>query len=150
MSPSAIYNLDETGLNTDPRSKKCFIRRGAKDAITVSPTSGKTIYTVLFCGNADGTHLLPPFVIYKAKNLHSTWCRGGPPGTAYSVSSSGWMETLQFENWIDKFVQHKHDHHGNGVVVLFVDGHYTHLTYNVRRLCKENNVCRTFINTSFK
>jgi hypothetical protein len=139
-TPSAIYNLDETGLNTDQSGKKCFFSRDAKDANVLSPTSGKTMFTVLFCGNADGSHLLPPFVVYKAKHLHSTWTYGGPDGTTYSTSLSGWMEAVQFENWMNVFMQHKNKHHGDKDVILFVDGQYCHLTYNVIRLCQDNNV----------
>ena len=98
---------------------------------------------MLFCGNADGSHVLPPFVVYKGKSLHSTWCKGGPEGAAYSVSASGWMESVQFTNWIKKFVDHKKTHHGDDFVVLFVDGHYSHLTYIVICLCKSNNVSQT-------
>ena len=48
--PSRIYNLDETGLNTDPKLHKLLCRRGVKDAQAILPGEGKAMYTVLFCG----------------------------------------------------------------------------------------------------
>jgi hypothetical protein len=50
------------------------------------------------------------------------------------------MEAVQFENWMNVFMQHKNKQHGNEDVILFVDGQYSHLTYNVIRLCQDNNV----------
>lgn len=138
--PDSVYDLDETGVCTDPSGSKCFFRRGVKDANILSPTGGKTMFTVLCCGNADGSDLLPPFVVYKAKTLLSTWCQGGPAGTTYSSSTSGWMESLQFENWVAEFMVHKRNRHQNNHIVLFVDGHASHLTHNVIKACLENNV----------
>ena len=138
--PEAIYNLDETGFNTDPSGATCFFKRGIRNSVLLNPSCGKTTYTVLLCGNANGSCLLPPFVVYKAKNLHDTWCKGGPDGTDYATSASGWMEKEQFENWMLKFVQHKVKYHKTKPVVLFMDGHYSHLTFKVAFLCKQNNV----------
>jgi hypothetical protein len=98
--PSRIYNLDETGLNTNQSSSSCFFRRGTKTTYVLQPTCGKTTFTVLFCVNANGSDLLPPFVCYKGKHLHSTWCVGGPPKTNYGASPSGWMETEVFYSWL--------------------------------------------------
>lgn len=57
------------------------------------------MFTVLFCGNAAGGYL-PPFVVYKAKFLNSNWVTGGPPGTMYTTTKSGWMENTVFEEWM--------------------------------------------------
>jgi hypothetical protein len=138
--PSAIYNLDETGMSTDQSGQKCFFRRGAKDSHILSPNCGKAMYTVLSCGNADGSCLLSPFVVYKAMHLHATWCYGGPDGTTFAVSPSGWMESQQFENWMKIFIVHKKHHHQDETVALFVDGQSSHLTYRVASLCRDNNV----------
>ena len=62
-----IYNLDETGLNTCSSGKLAYFRRGSKNAHLQSPTAGKTVYTVMVCGNADASHVMPPFVVFKGK-----------------------------------------------------------------------------------
>ena len=62
--PASIYNLDETGLNTDPRSKEVFVDPKSKDAYLMFATCGKIMYSVLFCCSATGRYL-PPFVVYK-------------------------------------------------------------------------------------
>lgn len=138
--PDAIYNLDETGFNTDQSGVHCFFRRGVKEANVLSPTCGKTMFSVLVCGNASGSHIFPPFIVYKSKYLHSTWCSGGPKGTTYASSLSGWMEKSQFGNWMVTFIERKKQYHGDRKVILFLDGHASHLAFEVASLCLENNV----------
>ena len=64
-----IYNLDETGLNTCSSGKQAYFRRGSKNAHLQSPTAGKTMYTVMVCGNANASHVMPPFVVFKALDV---------------------------------------------------------------------------------
>ena len=52
-------------------------------------------YIIVGAGCADGTRL-PPYVVYKGKNLWNRWIQGGPAGTTFSVSDSGWMESINF------------------------------------------------------
>jgi len=55
----------------------------------------------MFCGNAVG-EMVPPMVVYKAKNLYGTWKdedRRGIKGALYSTSLSGWFDMFQFEKW---------------------------------------------------
>ena len=98
LLPECIWNCAETGLNTDPRSQKVFVARGKKDVYLKSATAGKTNYSVLVCGSAAGD-LMPPYTIFKGKHLYNSWTKGGPVGAGYGVSSSGWMETANFEAW---------------------------------------------------
>ena len=50
--PERFFNLDETGLSLDPKKKCAFYHKNAQ---MIFPTEGKTMYTMLFCGNAAGT-----------------------------------------------------------------------------------------------
>ena len=66
-------------------------------------------YHCLGAGCADGT-CLPPYIVYKGKNLWSRWMQNGPAGCMYSVSDSEWMESANFLQWSEKLflpsVQH--------------------------------------------
>lgn len=139
--PNCIFNCDETGFNTDEKAKSCFFRRGMKFTPILNPSCGKALYTVLFTGSADGK-IMPPLIVFKGKYLHNTWCTGGPPGTKYAVTQSGWMEDYVFENWLqDSFVPYKIQEVGNEQpVVLFIDGHASHLTYKIVACAKEYNI----------
>ncbi len=61
-----IYNLNETGCNTDASGRKLFFSKSARDAYLPSPNFGKSMYTVLFTGNV-ASEFLAPLVVYKGK-----------------------------------------------------------------------------------
>ena len=56
---------------------------------------------VLGCASASGERL-PPYILYKGKNLYTSWTSGGPAGTLFGVSDSGWMERANFLDWFKK------------------------------------------------
>ena len=137
-SPERIFNCDETGLNSDQAGEKVYIKKGCKDAYLKTVNSVKTTYTVLFCSSARGEYL-PPFVVYKAKHLYQSWMMGGPRGTGYAVTDSGWMEDGVFQNWFtQKFV--KQTEHLVKPIILTFDGHASHLTYTVVKAAKDNGI----------
>ena len=88
--PQRILNLDEAGFGTDPTCQKVYSSKGASVS-QVTPNSVRKSTTVLFCVSASGK-CYPPLVVFKGKNLQSTWCNGGPKGAVYAVTDSGWME----------------------------------------------------------
>ena len=63
-----LWNADETGLCLDATSTRVLARRGAKSVYEIGGGSEREYITILGCGSADGTKL-PPFILYKAKNL---------------------------------------------------------------------------------
>ncbi|KAJ8913752.1 hypothetical protein NQ315_002432 [Exocentrus adspersus] len=77
-----IYNYDETNVTDDPGAKKMIVPRNTKISIMV-------------CGNATGD-LLPPMVVYTSGNLYEYWTEGGPSGTKYASSPSGWFDMNLF------------------------------------------------------
>ena len=124
-----IYNCDETGINTNPSGKKVFIPKGSKSAYIEAATGGKTCYAVLFCTSASG-EFLPPLILHKARNLYQTWTTDGPPKVTYSCTPNGWMHDEAFEKWVmNSFIPDVK--HQKKPVILFHDGHGSHLTFNV-------------------
>ena len=79
--------------------------------------------------------------MYKAKHLYDTWKQGGPEGALYSASSSGWMESANFISWFKKmFLKQVEYLLKDGPVVLFVDGHHSHITLELINLAREYKV----------
>ena len=132
------FSCDETGLNTDAKGKKIYTRRGKRDAYLLQANCGKSVYSVLVCSSAAG-QLLPPFVVYKGKNLYSSWTKGGPPGTGYSASPSGWMHDFNFENWFETMFIPSVAYLKKPVVLIF-DGHNSHLTFKTIKLAIETQI----------
>jgi hypothetical protein len=146
IHPEKVWSLDETGFNTNQGAKLCYYKRGTKEANILCDSGGKTMYTVLVCANASGD-ALPPLVVYKGKNLYDAWCKGGPKGTLYSASPSGWMEKVVFESWfMQAFVPYKIRRFGKEeFVVIFLDGHGSHLSFKAADAALRNNVRIRFL-----
>ena len=95
---------------------------------------------ILGAGCADGTRL-PPYVVYKGKNLWSRWMQGDPAGCMYSVSDSGWMESANFVQWFEKMFLPATKHVAKKLpVILFFDGHHSHLSIKLIELARAHNV----------
>lgn len=95
---SNIVNYDETNLSDDPGKKKVITRRGCKYPERVM-NSTKASVSVMFSAAGGGT-VLPPYVVYKAVHLYSSWTQGGPQHARYNRSKSGWFEIFSFEDWL--------------------------------------------------
>ena len=138
LTAEQIYNCDETGLNTDPRLKKVYVAKGKRDAYLKNATEGKACYSVLVCGSAAG-EVMPPFTVFKGKNLYKQWMNGGPKGATYGCSPSGWMTDDNFEAWLKtqfvKVVQNKPK-----PILLLFDGHNSHLTLGSVQTAIENQI----------
>ncbi|XP_065662787.1 uncharacterized protein LOC136085412 [Hydra vulgaris] len=111
--PHCIFNLDETGLRTDPTAGKIFFRITSKTAYYIAPSCGKSMYTLLFCGSANG-QCLPPFVVYKAIYLYDAWCQNGPENAMYG----------DYEK----------------PVLLLCDGHNSRITYSTVKKALDNHI----------
>ena len=93
--------------------------------------SGQEYITVLDAGSASGVKL-PPHIVYKYKHLYNTCCQSGPTGALYGASHSGWMEQANFLPWFEKlFVPAVSHLLSTGPVVLFVDGHNSHISLDL-------------------
>ena len=136
--PGRIFNLDETGLTTDRVHNKVYVAKGSRDAYLKSPVCGKSNYSVLFCVSATGLYL-PPFTVYKSKHLYDSWTVGGPEGSAYGCTESGWMMDNIFESWFLKvFIKQVETY--QKPVLLTYDGHNSHLTYNTVRAAMDHGI----------
>jgi len=137
ISPENLINYDETNFCDDPGSSKVLVKRGCRHPERVMDVS-KGSTSVMFAVSGSGK-LLPPFVVYKAKYLHPTWCEGGPSGTRYAVSASGWFEMCTFEEFNKTIIiPELRDKTGKKAVV---GGNLaSHLSFEVVRLAKQYQI----------
>lgn len=132
-----IYNYDETNLVDDPGKKKILTKRGTKYPEAIK-NSTKAAVSIMICGNAAG-NILPPYVNYKADHLWDTWTEGGPPGTRYNRSKSGWFDTNSFEDWFFTIVLPA-VRREEGKKLLIGDNLSSHISYDVLKACEEHNI----------
>ena len=142
VPPSNIMNYDETNLQDDPGRKKVISKRGIKYPEQVMDFSKSSI-SVMFAGCANGT-LLPPYVCYKATHLYDAWTVGGPPGTRYNQSASGWFEIPTFEDWFETIAL-PYFSKLEGKKLLIGDNLSSHLSVEVVRKCELNQILFVFL-----
>ena len=66
---------------------------------------------------------------------------GGPAGSMYSVSDSGWMEAANFKQWFEKLFLLAVKHlTAKAPVVLIFDGHHSHISLELIELAKKNSI----------
>jgi hypothetical protein len=102
VSRHHIFNYDESPFCDDPGAEEAFCPGGTKYFEQVQNHS-KTYYSVMFCCSAAGD-MLPPMVVYKSGtgSVYPVWCKGGPDGTVYGASKSGWFDMALFNKWFQE------------------------------------------------
>lgn len=94
-SPSNIINYDETNVSDDPGKKKIIAKRRMKYPKRVM-NSSKSTTSIIFAASVAGC-LLPPYVVYKLKQLYDTWTENGPAtNTCYNRTDSCWFDSTCF------------------------------------------------------
>ncbi|KAK3923582.1 Jerky protein homolog-like [Frankliniella fusca] len=137
INPAAIVNYDETNLKDDPGAIKVIARRGVRHVETIVDSSKQS--TSIMVSVAGNGHLLPLHVVYKSKYVYPSWIEGGPPGTRYSASESGWFNMSIFEEWFELIcVPYLKKFEGKKAVIG--DNLSSHLSLKVLKLCEENNI----------
>lgn len=121
--PSNIFNVDETGLQLNNKPGQVIAAKGSKAVASItSGERGETI-SVIACCNGEGT-FLPPYCIFKEKNIKEEFSSGMPPGSVVRMSQkSAYVNTEFFFNWLkEHFMPRK----PLGKVLLILDGHTSH------------------------
>ena len=80
---------------------------------------------------------MDPLIIFKGKNLQSTWLgKESLKDTYYGVSENGWMATSIFHDWFQKFVCKVEVR----PILLLFDVHLTHLSAATVELALAENI----------
>ena len=135
--PSQIYNADESFLALSGGSCMILARKGTKAPQRVIGGSGRENITIHTCFSASGQYV-PPYVVYKGKRLMLQHTQGGPVGTRYSVSPAGWMTQKTFIDWFKSLFLPSLP--AERPILLILDGHDSHVTYELRCLAAANDV----------
>lgn len=137
LRPMNILNYDETNLSDNPGTSKCVFRRGVKHPERIL-NSSKSCISVMFTASAAGI-CLPTYVVYKSLNLYSEWLEGGPPGTRYNCSKSGWFDTASFEDYFKTIIV-EWAKQIPGPKVVIGDNLSSHINIEVAELCQKYNI----------
>ena len=134
--PEAIYNMDETGMPLEPCPPKIVAKKGQKK-VRYQTSGQKQQITIIGCGSATG-HVIPPFIVFAAKQVNYLWTRNEVSGSRFAVSDNGWVDHELFSYFLtEHFIQNAVPHYP---LLLLLDGHSTHFEPKSLQVAKDNNI----------
>lgn len=142
VPPQNILNYDETNCSDDPGTSKAIFRRGVKYPERIV-NSTKGCISLMFSGTADG-QCLPPYIVYKAKNLYNEWVINGPDRARYNCTTSGWFDAVIFEDFFRTVIL-KWAVDLPGTKVMIGDNLSSHLNSDIIELCEEHQIKFVFL-----
>lgn len=140
--PTRVFNLDESGFALAPKTGVILGPRG-KSVYDERTASDKENLTVLFAVDAAGT-FSPPLAIFKYERIPPSVANMVPKEWGLGKSKNGWMTSeCFFEYFSNVFVPFLKEKNTTFPIIVFVDGHRSHLTLHLSRFCREesNNPC---------
>lgn len=135
--PKRVFIGDESGFQLCPNTGRVLAMKGAKDVYDVETSSSKESITVMFTFSAAGESCTP-MIVFNYQRIPQKVAESIPSGWGIGKSENGWMTSEVFFEYIGN-VFHPYLLKENIPlpVIYFLDGHKTHLTYEVSKLCTE-------------
>ena len=138
--PKRILNGDETSFMLCPKTGKVIAPRGYKNVYQIVKGKEKEAVTVLAFFSAMGD-ILPPCVVFPYIRPPKDVINSMPDGWFLGKSDTGWMKADIFYDYISKCLSKWiDDNKVKKPVLVFVDGHKTHMTMKLSKNCHDNNI----------
>lgn len=138
LNANRIYNVDESGLSTVQRPQKILATAGRKQVDAITSAERGSNVTVVCSMNAAGSYV-PPFMILPRKNMKNELVDEAPTGTVRVAQESGWKTTEIFVKLLLHFQSLVKASH-NDKVLLIVDVHASHKSFEALNFAKENGI----------
>nr|XP_049693639.1 uncharacterized protein LOC126054037 [Helicoverpa armigera] len=141
QDPKRIFNCDESGFYLSPQEKQVLVRKGSKKVYNRTVNDEKECLTVLLTVAADGA-IPPPLIMFPYKRYVPSYITANmPKGWGMGHSDSGWMTSETFYEYITNVFHPWLKEKGIQMpVVLFLDGHSSHININLSEYCKEHEI----------
>lgn len=137
---SRIFNCDETAFFLAPKGPKVLARKGEKNVYQQVNADDKECLTVLVTGNANGS-LAPTTVLFSYKRIPQEIADNFPSDWGIGKTDSGWMTCEAFFEFVaDIFYPWLIKNEITLPVILFVDGHISHLSLQTSQFCEEKGI----------
>ena len=132
-----IYNVDETGISVVHKPGRVVCELGHSNVYALTSVERGKTHTVLSCVSASG-QILPPMMVYpRKKSVPDTLKEGAVPGTLFTSSESGWINTELYLEWFEFFLRHIPS---TRPILLIQDGHTSHTSIELIDRARENNI----------
>ncbi|XP_071645164.1 uncharacterized protein [Temnothorax longispinosus] len=138
QDPRRVFNMDETAVYLSPQGGIVLAEKG-KSVYDVA-TNDKENVTTLFTVNAAG-EFAPPLTVYKYKRLPNACIESAPANWGIGKTENGWMTTESFfEYFTTVFHRFLVENKIPLPIVVFLDGHVSHLSLQLCEFCKEKQI----------
>lgn len=135
QDPTRVFNGDETGFSLCPKNKTVLAPKGVKDIYEVAVGNSKENLTVMFSFNAAGS-MCHPMIVYNYQRIPQNIIKSVLSQWGIGHSDSGWMKSEVFYEYVANIFHPFLIEKGiKFPVILFVDGHKSHLTFQLSELC---------------
>lgn len=138
--PRRILNGDETSFSMCPKTGKVLAPKGWKNVYELKKGSEKEAITVLLVFSAAGK-TAHPMVVFPYIRPPVSVVKSMPPDWFLGKSETGWMRSDIFYeyivNGVNKWLE---DNDIPKPVILFVDGHKSHMSMQLSKWCDENGI----------
>lgn len=139
FQPNQIYNVDETGVSTvATKNPRIITPKGKRRVIKISSAERGTNVTAVCAMNASGT-FIPPFLIFPRVRMQPAYMNNTPAGFIGVAHETGWMTSANFLKYLEHFIQYARPSENNRVL-LIMDNHASHVTFEAVILCRENYI----------
>lgn len=140
IDPSRVFNLDESAFFLCSKGDRVLARKGSPALYKVVSGNEKESITVLFNVSANGTMLLP-FLLFWHERIPASITTNLPKGWIAGSTERGWVTAESFYMYIAKqFYPWLVKNRIEFPVILFVDGHSSHLTLELAKFCKKKQI----------
>lgn len=137
--PGRVFNMDETCFFLVPKGDLILGPRG-RQVYDESSNSDKENITTLFSANANGK-FAPPLTVYKYTRIPANIIKSAPPEWGIGKTETGWMTGESFFEYITNvFLPFLIKSDIPRPVIVFLDGHRSHLTIHLSKFCRENQI----------
>lgn len=138
--PQRVFNCDETAFFLSPKESKVLVRKGDKAIYNFINSDEKECITTLVTGNAAGI-LAPPMVMFSFQRIPKNIVQSIPEDWGLGKTDNGWMTGESFYEYITNIFHVwllKNDI--PLPVILYVDGHSSHITMPLSDFCTKNGI----------
>ncbi|GBP10603.1 Tigger transposable element-derived protein 1 [Eumeta japonica] len=134
------FNSDEAAVSLNPKPPTVLAPKGLKNVYNVVNNNEKENVTVLVTANAAGT-LAPTLVLFSGESLPKDVIKVGPANYSFGHSENGWMTAKNFYEYIaNVFYPWLIDKKIKLPVILYIDGHSSHITLPLSEFCREKKI----------
>ncbi|GAB0090973.1 hypothetical protein DMENIID0001_057610 [Sergentomyia squamirostris] len=141
VPPQRIFNTDESAFFLTPEDGRVLARRGSRVVPYGKNSKPKECLTVLVTVSASG-QLAPPMAVHKLDKITREIATHNAKGWGMGMSpKSGWMDgPLFFDYVVNVFFPWLKEQGTVFPVILYLDGHASHVTLPLSKFCNENGI----------